>query len=222
MISNLKQKKQLYDIMVSFTIPQEIERFYELTEKSDLEKKILDCGAGGSEPTIAVFSERGYKTHGVEISDTQIERAQKYAEENNLDFKIIKADIRELPYEDESFSFVYSYNSIEHLTKAGTKIAVKEMLRVLKKGGLLYINFQSTDSAFKNQGKDIGDNEVLDISHAGKHGFEDTFHSFYDFDEVDELFTGLKLLHKGKTIFDFTYNDEKCQSITIDYIMQKE
>ena len=208
--------------MVYFTIPQEIERFYELTEKSALEKKILDCGAGGLEPTIAIFSERGYEAHGVEISDTQIERAQKYAEENNLDYKIIKADMRNLPFENDSFSFVYSYNSIEHLTKAGTKIAVKEILRVLKKGGLLYINFQSTDSAFMKQGKDIGDNEILDLSQVGKHGFEDTFHSFYNIDEADELFTGLKLLHKGKTIFDYNENDVQYQSITIDYIVQKK
>jgi len=208
--------------MVTFNIPQEIERFFEFTEKSDFEKKILDCGAGGSKPNIAVFSERGYEVHGVEISDTQIERAQKYAEENNLDYKIIKADIRELPYEDESFSFAYSYNTIEHLTKVGTKKAVKEMLRVLKKGGLLYINFQSTDSAFIKEGKDIGDNEMLDISQAGKYGFEDTFHSFYNIDEADELFTGLKLLHKGITSFDYIHNDKQCQSITIDYIVQKE
>ena len=208
--------------MVTFTIPQEIEKFFECTEESDLDKKILDCGAGGPHPKIAVFSERGYEAHGVEISDTQIERAQKHAEENNLDYKIIKADIRELPYEDESFSFAYSYNSIEHLTKAGTKKAVKEILRVLKKGGLLYINFQSTDSAFKKEGKDIGDNEILDLSQAGKHGFEDTFHSFYTIDEADELFIGLKLLHKGITTFDYIDNDKQCQSITIDYIVQKK
>ncbi len=208
--------------MVTFNIPQEIERFFELTEKSDFEKKILDCGAGGSKPNIAVFSERGYEAHGVEISDTQIERAQKYAEENNLDYKIIKADIRELPYEDEAFSFAYSYNTIEHLTKAGTKKVVKEMHRVLKKGGLLYTNFQSTDSAFIKEGKDIGDNEMLDISQAGKYGFEDTFHSFYNIDEADELFSGLKLLHKGITNFDYIHNDKQCQSITIDYIVQKE
>ena len=79
--------------MVTFTIPKEIERFLELTEQSDFKKKILDCGAGGSNPKIAVFSEKGYEAHGVEISDTQIEKAQKYAEDNKLDFKIIKADI---------------------------------------------------------------------------------------------------------------------------------
>jgi ubiquinone/menaquinone biosynthesis C-methylase UbiE len=208
--------------MVTFTIPQEIERFFEFIEKSDLEKKILDCGAGGSRPKIAVFSERGYEAHGVDISDTMIERAKKYADENKLDYKIIKADMRELPYEDESFSFVYSYHTIMHLTKAGSKKAIKEMLRVLKKGGLLYINFQSTDSTFIKDGKDIGDNEMLDIREAGKYGFEDTFHSFYNTDEADELFNGLKLLYKGTSRFEYTHNDEQCHSITFDYIIQKE
>ncbi len=208
--------------MVTFTIPHEIERFLELTEKSDFEKKILDCGAGGSNPKIAVFSEKGYDAHGVEISDTQIERAQKYAKENNLDYKIIKADMRKLPFEDESFSFVYSYHSIMHITKAGTIKAIKEMQRVLKKGGLLYINFQSTDSTGLKWGNDIGDNEMLDFSEVDKHCFDDTFHSFYNNDEADELFTGLKLLHKGITSFDYIHNDKQCQSITIDYIVQKE
>ena len=207
--------------MVSFRIPQEIERFLEYTEKSDLEKKILDCGAGGSQPPLAIFSERGYEAHGVEVSKAQREKAQKYAEENNLNYMLIKADMRELPYDDETFSFVYSYNSIEHLTKTGTKKAVREILRVLKKDGLLYINFQSTDSPFMKEGKDIGDNEMLDISKAGKYGFEDTFHSFYNIDEADELFTELKLLHKGITKFNFIQNGEKSQSITIDYILQK-
>ena len=208
--------------MVPFTVPPEIKRFLEFIERSNFEKKILDCGAGGSEPTIAIFSKRGFEAYGVEISETQLERAEKYAEENNLDYKMIKADIRQLPFDKESFSFVYSYNTIEHLTKEGTKKAVKEMLRVLKKNGLLYINFQSVDSAFMKEGKDIGDKEILDISKAGKFGFEDTFHSFYDIDEADELFTGLKLLHKGKTIFDFIQDEKQCQSITIDYIVQKE
>jgi len=207
--------------MVTFTIPQEIERFLEFTEKSECEKKILDCGAGGRNPKIAVFSEKGYEAHGVEISDTQIERAQKYANSNKLDFKIVKADMRQLPFEDENFSFVYSYHTIVHLTKAGAKLAIDEMLRVLKKGGLLYVNFQSTDSTSLKWGNDIGDNEIVAVSEAGKSGFEETLHSFYNNDEPDELFKDLKLLHKGVTNFSYIYNDEKCLGVTIDYILQK-
>ena len=207
--------------MVTFTIPEEIERFLEFTEKSDFEKKILDCGAGGSNPKIAVFSEKGYESHGVEVSDTQIERAHKYAKDNNLDYKIVKADMRQLPYNDEAFSFVYSHHTIMHLTKAGTKLAIKEMLRVLKKGGLLYVNFQSTESSGLKWGNDIGDNEILDVSEAGKYGFEESFHSFYKDDEADELFEELKLLYKGKVSFNYTHKEESCQSVTISYIAQK-
>ena len=47
--------------------------------KSTLEKKILDCGAGGGHPPLAIFYRNGYKTYGIEILDSQIERANKYA-----------------------------------------------------------------------------------------------------------------------------------------------
>ena len=60
-------------------------------------------------------------------------------------------------------------------------------------------------------GNDIGDNEMLDFSEVDKHGFNDTFHSFYRDNEADDLFKGLNILHKGKTSFEYTYNDEKAK-----------
>jgi len=85
--------------------------------QSHLPKIILDCGAGGGFPPLAIFHREGYKTYGIEISDSQIERAQAYEQEYNMQFNIIKGDMRELPYEDESFSFVFSHHTIHHLCK---------------------------------------------------------------------------------------------------------
>lgn len=78
-------------------------------------KNILDCGAGGDYPPLAIFSEFGYKTYGIEISDSQIEKAKVFEEQVGLELNISKGDIRELPFEDESISYIYSYNSIFYM-----------------------------------------------------------------------------------------------------------
>ncbi|WP_425449095.1 hypothetical protein [Dethiothermospora halolimnae] len=39
---------------------------------TDLEKKVLDCGAGGNRPHLTMFYEQGYKTKGIEISDKSL------------------------------------------------------------------------------------------------------------------------------------------------------
>ena len=41
--------------------------------KINLEKTVLDCGAGGRRPPLALFYNDGYKTAGIEILDSQIE-----------------------------------------------------------------------------------------------------------------------------------------------------
>ena len=49
--------------------------------------------------------------------------------------------MRSIGFGDGSLGCVYSWNSNIHLTKADTGRAVGEMLRVLRPGGLLYVNF---------------------------------------------------------------------------------
>lgn len=65
-------------------------RFLWFCEKSELEKKVLDCGAGGILPPLALFNQRGYETHGVDISNTQVHKAKEFSNELGLDLNIIK------------------------------------------------------------------------------------------------------------------------------------
>lgn len=51
---------------------------------------------------------------------------------------VIVWDARELPYEDNTFDFIYSLWVIEHFH--GTEVAVKEHARVCKKGGDIFIS----------------------------------------------------------------------------------
>ena len=97
-----------------------------------LEKEILDCGAGGKTPPLAIFKEHGYETCGIEIDDEQIDKANKFEEERGIDLNIQKGDMRDLPFENSSKNYIYSYNSIFHMNKKEVAQTISEIKRVLK------------------------------------------------------------------------------------------
>ena len=163
--------------------------------KSNLPKKILDCGAGGGHPPLAIFYNEGYETHGIEILDSQIERAEKYAQENNMDFNIIKGDMRELPYEDQSFSFVFSHHTIFHMSKEEVGKAIKEMERVLVLGGLIFINFPSYDCVGYGEGTEVEKGEFLQMEFG-----EEVLHSYYEDREADMYFENFDFISIRKWI----------------------
>ncbi|MFX0095295.1 MAG: class I SAM-dependent methyltransferase, partial [Candidatus Hodarchaeota archaeon] len=81
-------------------------------KSSPLEKKVLDCGAGGARPPLALFRQRRYESYGIDISKKSIESANIFARKNHLKLNIQLGDMKAIPFEDESFSFVYTQNSL--------------------------------------------------------------------------------------------------------------
>ena len=98
------------------------------------------------------FFDYGYETHGIEISEERLLAAQDYCIENELDLDIREGDMRQIPFEDESMSFVFSYNTIFHMTKQDIGTSMAEMQRVLKPEGLCFVNFLSMDSQTHGRG----------------------------------------------------------------------
>ena len=168
--------------------------FLQECNKISMEKKILDCGAGGRNPPLRIFHQDEYKTDGIDNSDSQIDRANNYAKENTIEFNIIKGDIRELPYEDESFSFVFSHHTIHHMPKAEIEKTVNEMKRVLRPGGLIFVNLPSIDSASYSEGEEVVNGEVIQIEADG----EKVIHCFFDDNEADAFFSNCEILSKKK------------------------
>lgn len=73
--------------------------------------------------------------------------AQKYIAEQHLESQIEAKleDISEpLPYEDESFDYIYARLVLHYLTKDKLTEALAELHRVLKKGGKLFVVVRST------------------------------------------------------------------------------
>ena len=193
-------------------------RMYKLLwwiRNSQLEKKILDCGAGGNMPPLAIFYQHGFDTTGIEISDSQLENARAFCEKHDMDLNIIKGDMRKLDFDDESFSHVYSQNSIFHLNKADTALAMSEMRRVLRTDGYIYVNFLSIDDQGCGDGEEAGPGEWI----APEHG-EPTLHSFYADEEPDEYFKGMSIIMKTKNVTDFESGEYRMA--TLEYIAKKK
>ena len=101
-------------------------------EKTEEKPKILDCGAGGVIPPLSLFYNFGYETTGVELDEKQIIKANIFAKESKQKLNIKMGDMTKLDFNDNTFDFVYSYNSVFHMKKVQIEKAIKEMKRVFK------------------------------------------------------------------------------------------
>jgi ubiquinone/menaquinone biosynthesis C-methylase UbiE len=148
--------------MTQKIFPAPLYNFLEYTHDAQVEQIILDCGAGGNFPKLALFAIHGFETYGIEISEERIQNAEDYAKKNGFNLNITKGDMRKLPYENEAFGFVYSYNTIFHMNKEEIAEALNEMFRVLKKQGLIYVNLLSIDDSSYGIGKEISSSTFMD------------------------------------------------------------
>lgn len=50
-------------------------RFLKYCNDTNMEKSVLDCGAGGNCPPLSLFADYGYKTTGIEFDEEQLRKA---------------------------------------------------------------------------------------------------------------------------------------------------
>jgi tRNA (uracil-5-)-methyltransferase TRM9 len=95
----------------------------------------LGCAHG---PDFLPFKE-GFELYGVDFSTEMLRFAQKYAQKFGFDVKLTLADIRRLPYPDESFDWAIAVATYHHLRGGEHQKALKELWRVIKPGGEAFI-----------------------------------------------------------------------------------
>lgn len=93
---------------------------------------ILDagCGTGGMTEKLGVFG----KTKGVDINPKALSLAK-----NKVIAKVQRADICRLPFGNNSFDLITSFDVLYHKGVSNDTKALSEFYRVLKKGGVLLI-----------------------------------------------------------------------------------
>jgi SAM-dependent methyltransferase len=138
-------------------------------------ESVLDLGTGLGRHAIC-FAKSGFKVSAVDISKYGIDHLQSWAAAEKLEIEAQIGDMMALPFADKLFDCIFAYHVLSHSDSIGIKKIIKEIERVLKPKGAVYLTFSSkatTDfieavrpmvdenTMFWEEGPDIGGSPIF-------------------------------------------------------------
>ncbi len=163
--------------VASLFLEQEANKFLSHIEKGSL---ILDAGCGSGRDA-KIFTERGYKVVGIDLSEKLLEIARKNAP--TAEFRLM--DIANINFPDESFEGIWNVASLLHVPKEEVPNAVNGFYRTLKNGGLLYVKAKE------------GDGETFPKD--TRNGGVEKFWSFFHKEELESLLKEFMIIESTVT-----------------------
>ena len=149
--------------------------------------KILDVGTGTAQIPIAMCKRNiGLKITAIDLAESMLTLGNKNIQTARLEDSItlVQVDSKKMPYSDESFDQVISNSIIHHIPNPLE--CFKEMIRVTKKDGLLFIrDLLRPDSIAELQ--NIVNLHAGDATPKQKQLFTDSLHASLSLTEVREM-----------------------------------
>ena len=127
------------------------------------EMRILDAGCGTGR-NLTYFLRNGYEVHAIDRSESAIRAVQLLGSRLSLNWSNQQArveSVEQMHFAKESFDFVIS-NAVLHFAEneAHFQRMLKELWRVLKPGGLLFVRLASS-MGIEDQIKSLGNQRYL-------------------------------------------------------------
>ncbi|MFX0028523.1 MAG: class I SAM-dependent methyltransferase [Candidatus Hermodarchaeota archaeon] len=172
---------------------EDMERLEELFKINNVQK-ILDLGCGTGRHLI-FFSKKGFEISGLDSSPRGIEIAQEWLSEEGIEVETICQRIEnKFPYEDNLFDAVISIQVIHHNLMKDIIKTVKEIERVLKKGGYIFITFPFLKGwGCTNDSWDL--KRIEKNTYIPQKGKEKGLtHHFFSMNEIEVLFKQFEIL----------------------------
>jgi ubiquinone/menaquinone biosynthesis C-methylase UbiE len=165
---------------------------------------ILDIGCGSGRH-VKLFAENKFKVYGTDLSSNAIKNTKNIIKKNKLKADLKCTDMHSLPYKDNFFNGILSFGVFYYTDSRGMKKSIKEMYRVLKKGGSGFINLRSIDDYRHGKGKKIEKNTyILNIKNTNE--FNMKVH-FLNKNDLNNYFKKYKKIEIEK--HEFSYNNLK-------------
>ena len=101
--------------------------------------KVLDAGCGNGR-LVDLFEGMDVSYCGIDTSEKLLAYARERAKKRGVNAEFLKADVRELPYADNYFEYVFCIAVLHHLPSPAVRLkAMKEIARVLAPSGKLFM-----------------------------------------------------------------------------------
>ena len=152
----MKQWNEIFktDGKVFQEIQEDMPRIIKLLKKQNAQK-VLDLGCGSGRHLV-YLAKNGFKIYGFDIAETGIEIAERWLKENNLSADFKSGSIyKNLPYPNNFFDAVISTQTINHGMIDDIRRGIREIERILKPGGMIFITVRKRNTRNWNSGKII-------------------------------------------------------------------
>lgn len=155
-------------------------------------KRVLDLGCGTGRHLIILLKE-GFEVYGMDASPKAIEIAREWLIRKNkyIDLHINRMENR-FPYEDDFFDAIISIQVIHHNLIKDIISTVKEIERILKKEGVIFITFPVLGTGSKLDSWEL--KEIEKGTYIPQKGQEKGLpHHFFTIDEIYQVFSSFNI-----------------------------
>ncbi len=176
-----------------FTEPHpDIERIIKLFKEKGV-RRVLDLGCGTGRHLI-YLSKKGFNVYGLDASPKALEIAKEWLNEENekAELQVHRME-HKFPYDNGFFDAIISIQVIHHNLMKDIIFTIKEIERILKRKGIIYITFPKLGG-----GSNIDKWELKKIekgTYIPQAGPEKGLpHHFFIVEEINDLFSSFNLL----------------------------
>ena len=149
---------------------------------------VLDLGCGVGRHAL-LFAEHGFTVEAMDGATAGLDFARREAAARGLQLSLRQGDADVLPFADESFDYVLSWNVIFHGTMGDVGRRLAEIWRILKLGGLYQGTMLSKRDARFGRGGPVAPDTFIRGSDAKAHP-----HYYCDLVGLAALLAGFELL----------------------------
>jgi len=157
--------------------------------KKEETRRILDLGSGGGRHLICL-AQRGFDVYGLDLSPTGLAYTLSVLAREKLSAHLVLHDISSLPYDDGYFDAVISIQVIHHNKLNGIKATIKEINRVLRYKGLVWVTMPVSKNEPSTKQKEIEPGTFLPLDGREK-GLP---HHYFRIEEIPILFSGFTVI----------------------------
>lgn len=182
-----------------WTVPCEESYYYANKWRSEGKISILDLGCGLGRHAI-LFAKEGFDVTAVDLSKEGIDYLNKWKKKDNLNIMTMICDMKQLPFQDNSFDCIWSYHVISHTDTEGFLTILDEIKRVLKPKGSIYFTLCSKETWSYSQAgfPRIDENTIIKTDGPEKN----VPHYYVELNDIE------RLLHSDFTIIRIRHIDD--------------